>query len=67
MTSRLRDVSDWRAGPRYYVACLRELFEEAGLLIVCDAWVSRATQRLRIDSTTGGQSPRGECRHARLH
>jgi 8-oxo-dGTP pyrophosphatase MutT (NUDIX family) len=26
-----------RGGLAYYVACLRELFEEAGLLIVCDA------------------------------
>jgi 8-oxo-dGTP pyrophosphatase MutT (NUDIX family) len=26
-----------RGGLAYYVACLRELFEEAGLLVVCDA------------------------------
>jgi 8-oxo-dGTP pyrophosphatase MutT (NUDIX family) len=31
-------------GLAYYVACLRELFEEAGLLIVCD----RAGDRVRI-------------------
>jgi len=33
-----------RGGLAYYVACLRELFEEAGLLVVCDA--SGAAQTL---------------------
>jgi 8-oxo-dGTP pyrophosphatase MutT (NUDIX family) len=32
-----RRLSLERGGLAYYVACLRELFEEAGLLVVCDA------------------------------
>ena len=57
-----------RGGLAYYVACLRELFEEAGLLIVCDE--RGEAVRLGdpcVDRSTGGESSRRERRDAALH
>ena len=45
-TKRRADSELERGGLAYYVACLRELFEEAGLLVVCDA-----RRRSRSDSS----------------